>query len=419
MNTQQFRTKNFKGVISLLAGNSIAKIIMSVGGLVLANFYGPESYGVYNVFLSYVMILPVLASFRLENIMILQKGSTEIRNLFSWVIWISLAATALLIGILCILKSLGLLRIDLTVFILLLCGAGAVLTAWNSTQNALFTKFQLFKQMSVAFVVASVFSVASQALFYWLKLENGLIYGWLVGLAASFIYNARVSKNRLVKPDFTLFKQSLKAHFPVVKYTYPSDSINALANNILPILVIIYFTKTEVGLYAMAFKVLSTPLVLLSGSVSRVYFQKAVTLYDHDKKALHKLTQRVVYSNVGLILLFILFMNSIGVYLLDLFLKNSWEGLSRYILLLSFWILARSALTPIISILMVIKKNHYSLVFNIYLLLVNFIAIYFGVVQGDFAKCVLVFSLLSGMGYWVVTVLVFLHLNRIKKKNEA
>jgi len=179
INTQQFRTKNFKGVLSLLAGNSIAKIIMTIGGLFLANFYGPESYGVYNVFLSYVMILPVLASFRLDNIMILQKGSKEIRNLFSGIVWISFGCTALLICVLCLLKGLNLIRIDLTYYILLLCGVGAILTGWNNTQNALFTKFKLFKQMSVAFVVASVFSVVFQAIFYAMgKLENGLIYGW-------------------------------------------------------------------------------------------------------------------------------------------------------------------------------------------------------------------------------------------------
>ena len=416
INTKQFRTKNFKGVLSLLAGNTLAKMIMTVGGLFLANLYGPESYGVYNVFLSYVMIIPVLAAFRLDSIMILQKGSTEIRNLFSGIIWISLVCTVLLISVLCFLKGLNLIDIDLTYFILLLCGAGAVLTGWNNTQNALFTKYKLFNQMSIAFVVASVFSVVFQAVFYiagqW---ENGLIYGWLIGLAASFIYNARVSGGRISRVDISLFKQSVREYFPVVKFTYPSDSINALANNILPILVVMYFTTAEVGVYAMAFKILSTPMVLLTGSVSRVYFQKAVTLHSLDKKALEKLTWRVVLSNFGLMLLFVIFMNTLGVYLLDLILKESWKHLGQYVLLLSFWILARSALTPIISVLMVIKKNHYSLVFNLYLLAVNFVAIYAGVAYNDFQVCVLVFSVLSGIGYLILLLAILAAFRKSKK----
>src|SRR5690606_35517209 len=123
-----------------MAGNTISKLILSLGGFVLADYYGPESYAVYGVFLSYVTILPVLASFRLDNIMILQRGSTEIRNIFSVIIWISLFCTCVMVSVLCLLKSLGLVNIDLSCFILLLCGAGALLTAWNNTQNALFTK---------------------------------------------------------------------------------------------------------------------------------------------------------------------------------------------------------------------------------------------------------------------------------------
>ena len=54
---KQFKTKNFRGVLSLLAGNSVARMTTTLGGLLLANYYGPESFGVYNVFLSYILIL--------------------------------------------------------------------------------------------------------------------------------------------------------------------------------------------------------------------------------------------------------------------------------------------------------------------------------------------------------------------------
>lgn len=345
--------------------------------------------------------------------MILQKGSTEIRNLFSGIIWISFAFTALFVCILCLVKGMNLVNVDLTYFVLLLCGVGAVLTGWNNTQNALFTKFKLFKQMSTAFVLASVFSVIFQAIFYFVGwIGNGLIYGWLVGLVISFVYNARVSKGRLGKVDIPLLKQSVREHFGIVKYTYPSDSINVLANNILPILTVMYFTKAEIGIYAMAFKILSTPLVLLSGSVSRVYFQKAVSLNNSNKKALLDLTYRIIFSNVVIILAFVLFINTVGIYLLDLFLHSSWEGIGSYILALSFWILARSAMNPIASIVVVLNKNKFSLIFNIYLLLVNFIGLYFGVLKNDFLYCIWIFSILSGIGYLVLLFVVLFNLKK-------
>lgn len=406
-------------MLSLLAGNSLSKLILTLGGFALANYYGPENYAVYNVFLSYVMILPVLVSFRLDNIMILQKGSAEIRNLFNGIVWISLLVTILLTGILIVVKTTNIFDVEMNYFVLFLCGIATVLTAWNNAQNSLFTKFKLFKQMSTAFVLASIFSVLFQGVFYLMNLkENGLIYGWLVGLIVSFIYNARVTKDRLGALNIQLLKKNVKEHFEVVKFTYPSDSINALANNILPIIAIGYFSLQEIGFFSMASKAMITPLILISTSVSRVYFQKSVALYNNDMVALRKLTYRVIWSNVGTILLFVLFMNTGGIYLLHLFLDEKWKGLDAYILLLSFWILARSAMNPIATIILVLKKNHYSLIFNIYLLLVNIIAVYLGVIQESFLYCIGIFSILSGLGYLVLLALVLKNLSKdvIKKK---
>ena len=391
-----------------------------VGGIVLANYYGPESYGIYNVFLSYILILPVLSTLRLDSIMILQRGSKEIRNLFSGIVVISFLLTFLLISVMVILKLTGVTNFEMSYFILFLTGIGAVLTGWNLTQNNLFTKYKFFNQISTAFVISSLISVVFQAIFYFLgREENGLIYGWITGLVASFLYNFSVSKGQLIRFNIPQFKSSVKEHINIVKYTYPSDSLNAIANNILPIIVIHYFVATEIGLYGMAFKILSTPLVLLSSSVSRVYFQKAVSLSRTNLKSLEKLTHKVIFSNVAIIFAFVLFINTIGIYLLDYFLKDSWDGLGSFILALSFWILARSAMNPIASLVVVINKNHYSLIFNIYLLVCNFISIYFGVVKDDFLICIWIFSILSGIGYLVLLGIVLYNLNKNVKISKS
>ncbi len=385
--------------------------------MILANYYGPESYGIYSVFLSYIMILPVLSGLRLDNVMIMQRGSKEIRNLFSGIVVITLVLTFAFISVMAVVKLLNVYSFQMSYYILGLTGLGAVLTGWNLTQNNMFTKYKLFKQISTAFIISSVVSVVFQAIFYFSGWEeNGLIYGWIVGLMASFLYNLSVSKGQLIQINVLEFKKSVGEHINIVHYTYPSDSINAIANNILPILVIGYFAASEVGLYGMAFKILSVPLVLLSGSVSRVYFQKAVSLNRTDKKSLKKLTYKVIFSNVAIIFAFVFFMNTIGMYALDWFLKDSWNGLGSYVLALSFWILARSALNPIASLIVVLNKNHFSLVFNIYLLLVNFVAIYLGVLKNDFLYCVWFFSIFSGIGYLVLLGVVLSNLDQKQKK---
>lgn len=419
-NLKQFQTKNSKGVFSLLAGNTISKVILILGGLYLAKWYGPENYGVYNVFLSYVLILPALSSLQLDNVLMLQKGSKDVRNVFSGTVLITAFFTCLIIALVSSLKALGIISVALPQYILVLSGIGGILAGWNLSQNAMFTKYKLFKQISTAFIIASLFSVVFQFLFYILGwTENGLIYGWLVGLTASFLYNLRVSKNRWNRVDVPAFKESVKEHKNILKYHYTSTAINTVANNILPILVLAYFGKLEVGVYGMALKVLSTPLVLMSSSVSKVYFQKATQLYYGNRKQLQKLTYKISISSFLVILAFVLLINTVGIYILEMIYSgDEWIGLRKYTLILSVWILARSAINPIANIMVVINRNQYSLIFNVYLLIVNLIAIFVGVYFNRFDYCLYIFVGFSSLGYFAQLVAILIDLNKLAKNEK-
>lgn len=415
INREQFKTSNFKGVLSLLAGNTISRVILILGGLYLAKWYGPESFGVYSVFLSYIVILPALSSLQLESILMLQRGSKDVVNIFSATVIVSAIITSAIIAIVGLLKVLGVIQFEMSNNLLILCGVGGVLMGWNLTQNAMFTKYKLFKQISVAFIIASFFSVISQFVFYKIGwVENGLIYGWLIGLTASFLYNLRVSKNRWSKIDITAFKLRVFENVNVLKYHYPSTAINTIANNVLPFLILVYFGKLEVGVYGMALKVLSMPLFLLSSSISKVYFQKSANLYIHNKKHLQKLTHKICLSSFSIILLFLILLNTIGIYILEMiYIGDEWIGLRKYILILSIWILARSAINPIASIMVVINKNQYSMIFNVYLLIVNLIAIYVGVYYDNFDYCLYIFAIFSSLGYFIQLIAVLMDLNKL------
>lgn len=404
----------------MLAGNTISKAILILGGFYLAKWYGSESYGVYTVFLSYIVVLPALSSLQLDNILMLQKGSKEVRNIFSATVVTIFVITSLIVFISTILKSFGIIRLELPYFIMLLCGIGGILTGWNLAQNAMFTKYKLFNQISTSFILASIFSVLFQLLFYFLGWkENGLIYGWLIGLFASFIYNLRVSKERWNKVDVGSFKKSVKEQINVIKYAYTSTALNTIANNLLPIVALSYFGKIEIGVYGLAMKILSTPLVMMTSSISKVYFQKSVSLFHHDRKALLKLTYRVCASSFFIILLFVLFINTFGIYILELFFsKDEWIDLRLYLLILSIWILARSAMNPISNIMVVINRNQYSLIFNVYLLTVNLIAIYVGIIYDNFDYCLYLFAVLSSLGYFAQLLAILIDLHKLKNNEN-
>lgn len=404
------KNKSVKGVFSLIAGNTTAKLIATLGGLILANYYGPEAYGVYSIFLSYIMILALSATFRLEDLLVLLKVPSEIKNLFSGVLVIIIAFIALFLGGTLLFKWQSNLLTGYTYLTLVLIAFGSALLAWNNLQNSFLTQYKLFHQLSLSIVITSVCSVLAQAIFYFIgETTYGLIYGWIIGILIALLYNAQVSRNKIQKIDINLFKKSIQRYPEIIRYTFPSDVLNAIANNILPIITVFYFSTAEIGLYAMATKILVLPLMILSESIAKVFFKKSASISEQPEK-LYQITQKVVFLNMGIMFFFLLLMNSVGVKILDLFFQKNWKAIDQYILVLSFWILARSGINPISNIILILRKNHYSLIFNIYLLSCNLIAISLGNLHHSFLLCATVLSLLSGIGYLTLLFLIFKNL---------
>lgn len=411
---EKFKTKNAKGVLSLLAGNTIAQVIMFVGGIILARIYGPEASGTYNTFLGFVAILSILTTFRLENIFVISKSSRAIRNLFSTLLLISLIATTLFFLGYAVLEEIFSLKTSLLI-VLLSCIAG-LFTAWNNVQNSLFTKYKLFKSISTGFVINAAFSVLFQFIFYWMGYkETGLIYGTIFGTVLSCAYYFSITKGRFTSIDFSLAKRTITKNKEIIKYTLPSESLNAIANNLMTILLLLYFTKEAAGFYGNASKVLIVPLVLLSNSMSKVFFQKSAGMIDHQAHQLYDLSKKVVLYNVAAIAVFLLLMNSIGIFILEWMLGPEWKGLHIMTWILSFWILCRSAMNPIQQIVVVIKKNHYALYFNIYLVFVTVATCVIGGLNKNILLTLSLYSFFAGLGYLVQLYFVMKELKGYKK----
>jgi len=412
----KFKTKNAKGVLSLLAGNTIAQVIMVAGGLILASLYGPEASGTYNVFLSFVAILSILTTFRLENIFVISKSSKAIRNLFTVLLLLSTIVTVVFFLGYAAVEEIFSLKTSL--FIVFLSCVAGLFTAWNNVQNSLFTKYKFFKSISTGFVINALFSVLFQFIFYAMGYkETGLIYGTIFGTILSCAYYFSITKGRFSSINFALAQQTILSNKEIIKYTLPSESLNAIANNLMPILLAVYFLKEDVGFYGNAAKVLVVPLTLLSNSMSKVFFQKSAGMIDHRAHQLYDLSKKIILYNVAAITVFLLLMNFVGIFILEWILGPEWKGLHIMTWILSFWILCRSAMNPIQQIVVVIKKNHYAFYFNIYLVLVTIATCIIGGLNKNLLLTLSLYSFFAGIGYLIQLYFVMKELKRYKKSN--
>ena len=139
-------------------------------------------------------------------------------------------------------------------------------------------------------------------------------------------------------------------------------------------------------------------------------------MINHQPEKLYDLSLKVILYNVGTIAAFLLGMNVIGVYILEWVLGDEWQGLHVYVFILSFWIMCRSAMNPISQIVVVIRKNHYALYFNIYLVLITILSVIIGGTRKDMLTTLYIYSILAGIGYLIQLYFVLRKLHQYKQR---
>jgi len=246
----------------------------------------------------------------------------------------------------------------------------------------------------------------------------GLIYGNITSILLITVYYFYQNSVFITKINFRKLKKSIIFNKSILIYIFPSTLINSLAINLMPILIVTFFSLKESGVYFLSLKIIAAPLFLISSSISQVYYQKSSEMLNTSKEKLFDLTKNIAIANMLIMFVFIILINTIGIYFLELIFDKTWENLRLFTFILSFLILARSSFNPISNIIIVLNKNHISLLFNIYLLLVNLIGIYFGYINDNLTISITILSIFGSFGYITLLLYFLKELKNLKTNHE-
>jgi O-antigen/teichoic acid export membrane protein len=394
----------------MFRGTAISQIIGIIGAIILAKIYGAESYGVFSVFISISSVLTIIYTLELDKGIVTSQNNIESKNLMNslFLISIYIALTFTIIYL------FAYYIFDLQIFkfgVLLLAILASIIFSINRIHESFFTYRKKFKPISNAKILLTFFNIIFQLLLFNKFKLMGLIFGNIISILLIAVFYFSNSYKFLAKIDWKKLKKSITLNKSLIKYLFPSTLINSLAINLMPILIVAFFSLKESGIYFLSLKVLSTPLFLISTSISQVYYQKSNEMFNYSKEKLFDFTKKIIFINLGLMLLFIIFMNTIGIYFLEFLFNKNWGNLRYFTLMLSFLILARSSFNPISNIIIVLNKNHVSLLFNIYLFLVNVGAIYIGYFNNNVLLTIFILSLFGSLGY---IALLFYFMKQLK-----
>ncbi len=386
----------------MFKGNVVSQILGVIGALVLAKLYGPEHYGIYAVYIGLASIFSILFTLQLDLGIVTSITSKLAKYLASSLIRLSFLI--LVLGLIVITVLNNTIDFNFPFEIIYLAFIGGWLMANNKIQEYLLTKNDQFKYISRGKFILTFLIISIQAILFKINPTYGLVIGTFTATLGLLFYYIKKNISHWTPLNIKALKKSIAHHQNLWRYALPSNLINALAINILPLLIVTFFGKAISGNYSMAFKILATPLLLISSSISNVYYQKATKFYFKSKEKLYRFTYKIVIQNLLLYSTILIAINTIGLYLIELFFDEKWLFLPKFVLLLSFLFICRCTFTPISHILTIIHKNHISLLFNLYLLIVNILAIYIGYYHNNIDFTIVTLSLLGGAGYLLVLI---------------
>lgn len=407
-----FSSTYVKGVISLFKGNFLAQLIGLGGTLIVANLYGADSLGVFSKFLSVSSVLAIFFTLRLEAAFVLSDEKKNLKTIFSTIAYCILAGTIFSFFVILLLPDSFFESVNFLKIYTIFCVFGATLKAFENVFLSYLLKQKSFKSIAFSRVLFTFIRYSVQiGLFFWLT-DLGLILGFIAAAFVLTFYFYKVSGNLLYAVSVADIKRTIKENQNLVSYGVLSDNLNAINLNLIPILAGVYFSDSEIGWYFLAMVLLSVPVTFINSSFSKVFFLRASEIFNDNPSKLFAFVKKYTFQLLlGLLLPFlaIFFLSNPFIHFA---LKDEWITVGIYIQWLSVLFYLRSVYNPLSNLEEVLKKNHVGLVFNMFLLLINLGAIFYGaMIAKDFLTTIYIISFGLPFGY-IAMIIYFLMITK-------
>lgn len=374
----------FINVITLVSGSAISQGILLVATPFLTRLYTPEEFGVFALYLAIVGIISVVASWKYELAIMLPKEESDAQALLFLSVIIAFITSFFVFIIIFIFKNFIINHtVNFNLFMwlvpvgVLVTGLLQVFTAWG-------TRKEYYNIVSSSRIAQSGTTVIGQFSFKFTNsISLGLIWGNLIGTITSlFILIVLSVKKQAIQLRKVHKKQIMNnmvkySNFP--KFQSFSVLINSLSQN-LPILLLTYFYQPEIaGFYSLTHRALNTPVRLIGGSVRQVYFQGAAKIYSNNqsiKTIFLKSTLGLAKISIVPYIILILFAPAIFAFVFG----DAWIVSGIYAQLLVLFIFTLTINPPAVMSIQILGLQKFNLVYEIFLAIFRFIAIYIGFV---------------------------------------
>jgi lipopolysaccharide exporter len=339
------RGSSFRGdVLRLVSGTALAQLIVLAATPLLTRLFAPEAFGVAAMFMALTGVAGVVACLRYELAIVLPESDREAANLLALSLLTALVVSVVVLIVTWFFGPLILQWLNMSELVpylwlvpvyVLVHGVFLGLNYWN-------TRTKHFKRLAASRVAGSIATATGSLSVGFLgHATGGVMVAAQVGgqaiAAAALGGQIWRSDRRFIYSnlDWQEMFRGLSRYrkFPLLS-SWPA-LMNSLSWQLPALMLGVFFNPVVVGMYALGLRLFQTPMSLVSGAVSQVFYRHAAETKDTGQ--LPMVVGSLYRQLLSLVLVPCLVLMLIGQELFGFVFGSQWREAGLYAQILAPW----------------------------------------------------------------------------------
>ena len=406
----------FVGNVAVVAGGiAVAQIIGIVFLPLITRLYGPEAFGMLNVFMSIVAVLASIATLSYASSIVLPKRDVVAYQLLKISLLLACFVSITTGFLFMILKEpiVALFDLEAIASFLWLIPLAVFLSAISQSFDQWNIRNKRYKSVSIAVVAQAGFMGVSRTgagmlmpttiILIVLALVAQAIQICVLYLTARRdIAGVRKYRGSTNHRQLAVLHTAARKYQDFPRYRAPQIFLNTISRAAPLLLLASVFSPAVAGFYAIAQSVLYLPVSLVSQSVGKVFLQRIAT-QAHDNKPIRPLILRATYA---LILLGIVPFGVImlaGPWLFGFVFGAEWSEAGNYARWLAIWVFFNFINVPAVQSLALTNSQGILLIWEIVTTAIKIALILaVGIMTKNAELTVAVYAVLGAVAYLVL-----------------
>jgi O-antigen/teichoic acid export membrane protein len=417
---KQLKSDYFKSLSVLLSGTLIAQVIGYAIAPLLTRLYSTAEMGELALYMRITGFIAAIATLRYESALPIPKNDGHSYLLYR----ISLLISFIVLGISSILL-ISLILAGITpgfswwYVLLIIFGSAAIVVINIGTNWSVRTG--TFSLISRQKIVNSLFSNTLKWGFAYFSMGYfGLIVATFIGYFLSsfeFIFSYRGLKRKYSqlksrKKTWVLLKDHRE--FPLLNL--PHILVDHGRDILIATLILAYFSESIYGSFSHSYAMLRIPSMLIGVSLSQVFYNQAIKLYNENKRML-PLLKKTIGMLIGISIIPFTILYLFGEPIFAWIFGVNWAEAGSYSETMSFWLMVSFIISPISALPMILKKQKIAFVFGIISALIQIIPLFiipeiYGKTNEIFILCLQVISYTQAFWFLLVLGIYFIFVSR-------